>query len=312
MATSTAPLWKHGSNITFAAPNRKMNTVFLHCSASDNAAHDDVSVIRQWHLARGWSEIGYHYFVNKTGDVQAGRALERTPAAQKGHNTGSIAISLHGLRADRFTPKQFESLVALCKAIDDAYDAQIRFRGHCEVSTKSCPVFNYRQVLGLDASGYRKKQTVAAPPPAHNPTLGERLWKQALELLDFGRGVRKLQNALILNGAPIFADGLFGQATDDALRKFQRSSGLRQDGVAGPKSLTALAEGKMSRTLRTGDRGTDVRALQELLNLNGANLSADGAFGHKTRLAVISFQTRKGLSADGIVGPKTRKALLRR
>ncbi len=58
-------------------------------------------------------------------------------------------------------------------------------------------------------------------------------------------------------------------------------------------------------------RGKDVRALQTLLNAQGFFCgAADGIFGDKTKAAVLSFQSAKGLVADGIAGPLTKEALL--
>jgi hypothetical protein len=54
-----------------------------------------------------------------------------------------------------------------------------------------------------------------------------------------------------------------------------------------------------------GDRGENVRDLQKRLNKLGAQLEADGVFGHATHRAVIAFQGREGLSPDGIVGNVT-------
>ena len=57
----------------FKKPDRHVSRVFLHCSASDNPKHDKISVIRKWHLDKGWSDVGYHYFIRKDGTVEEGR-----------------------------------------------------------------------------------------------------------------------------------------------------------------------------------------------------------------------------------------------
>ena len=57
-------------------------------------------------------------------------------------------------------------------------------------------------------------------------------------------------------------------------------------------------------TLRKGDRGPSVAAVQRKLRID-----ADGIFGPQTHRAVTRFQRRRGLVADGIVGPMTRRAL---
>lgn len=53
-------------------------------------------------------------------------------------------------------------------------------------------------------------------------------------------------------------------------------------------------------TLRRGDRGDDVTALQKALRMK-----PDGVFSAQTEAAVRAFQRKKGLVPDGIVGPKT-------
>ena len=63
-------------------------------------------------------------------------------------------------------------------------------------------------------------------------------------------------------------------------------------------------------TLRKGDRGDEVKALQERLNALGYDCGdADGAFGTRTKNAVVRFQTDHQLDPDGVVGRKTWAAL---
>lgn len=137
----------------FKKPWRRVTRVFIHCSASDHASHDDVSVMHQWHVQRGWSMVGYHFFIKKDGTLQTGRPLWKTPAAQRGHNRNTIAICLHGLKKDKFTSAQFNTLKELCREINMSYNRRITFHGHCEVSAKSCPVFDYKKVLNLRSNG---------------------------------------------------------------------------------------------------------------------------------------------------------------
>jgi peptidoglycan hydrolase-like protein with peptidoglycan-binding domain len=63
--------------------------------------------------------------------------------------------------------------------------------------------------------------------------------------------------------------------------------------------------------LRIGDKGAEVKALQERLTALGYwnGKAPDGEFGSVTRQAVFALQKAAGLSRDGVVGPKTRKAL---
>ena len=159
-----------------------------------------------------------------------------------------------------------------------------------------------------------------------------------------GEEVRRLQQALIDRGfLKGTADGIFGNNTENAVRKFQRKNRLTADGLAGEKtrqllfgsssgssqvsasapssaggsasnvsnesSGTSLFGGNYS-ALRTGSRGDRVRTLQKaLIRLSYLNGSADGSFGAKTKTAVIAFQKQKKLSMDGVAGKKTLTAL---
>ncbi len=71
----------------------------------------------------------------------------------------------------------------------------------------------------------------------------------------------------------------------------------------------------LTRTLKYGMQGDDVKALQVYLNTHGYSVSLTGAgslgnettyFGLKTKQAVIKFQLANGLVGDGVVGPMTR------
>lgn len=140
-------------DIVFVKPQRPVNRVFLHCSASDNPKHDNVETIDQWHKQRGWTGIGYHFYIDKAGKIHKGRDINIIPAAQAGHNNKTIAICLGGLKKENFTHKQKESLKALCKTIDKEYDGGVTFHGHREVSAKACPVYDYVEWLRLNERG---------------------------------------------------------------------------------------------------------------------------------------------------------------
>ncbi len=66
----------------------------------------------------------------------------------------------------------------------------------------------------------------------------------------------------------------------------------------------------LTRILRWGAQGEDVKALQGALNRLGFNSGAeDGDFGDQTEAAVKAYQLRKGLQVDGEVGLITWQAM---
>ena len=55
-----------------------------------------------------------------------------------------------------------------------------------------------------------------------------------------GKAVLRLQELLTGNGYPVAKDEVFGPQTEDALRRFQQTSGMAVDGIAGPSTWSAL------------------------------------------------------------------------
>jgi len=122
------------------------------------------------------------------------------------------------------------------------------------------------------------------------------------------RGVDTLavQYLLQARGISVAADGVFGSGTDTAVRAFQRSRGLDDDGIVGPATWGALVV-----TVQQGSTGPAVRALQVQLNKKRRlGLAVDGNFGSGTRSAVVAFQNHAGIGPDGVVGPTTWRNLI--
>jgi peptidoglycan hydrolase-like protein with peptidoglycan-binding domain len=134
-----------------------------------------------------------------------------------------------------------------------------------------------------------------------------------------GEWVRKLQRALNEAGYELDVDGIFGDATDEAVRDFQNENDLDVDGVVGPNTWAALgidvpaSRSKNRRAdtvyLESGSRGDAVAVLQSALVAAGYELDVDGIFGSATYEAVREFQNDNDLDVDGVVGPNTWAAL---
>ncbi len=157
-----------------------------------------------------------------------------------------------------------------------------------------------------------------------------------LEYGDRGDRVSTLQNALNQLGFSVgLVDGNFGSGTKKAVLSFQQVNGLKADGKAGQltlKRLETVMSGQVpvyapaatvppttgsfngytipTRTLRSGDKGEDVRTVQRRLQELGYYAGAlDGNYGSGTVAAVTLFQQRHGLVADGKAGPSTYAVL---
>jgi len=79
--------------------------------------------------------------------------------------------------------------------------------------------------------------------------------------------------------------------------------------AAAPVSPALAAQNLGDRSLRLGDKGKDVKEMQQLLVQVGIKTKVDGEFGAGTKKAVERFQTIARLEASGAVGKKTIAAL---
>ncbi|MGC2942796.1 MULTISPECIES: peptidoglycan-binding domain-containing protein [unclassified Brevibacterium] len=129
---------------------------------------------------------------------------------------------------------------------------------------------------------------------------------------DTGTAVLRAQRALRRTpDLSVDVDGDFGPDTEAGVKRFQKSAGLKDDGIVGDETWEALPSGGPMPLLKTGSKGDVVRDLQEVL-IAGADSGdwpspgeADGDFGAGTKKSVEGFQKWGGVDTDGIVGDKT-------
>ena len=57
---------------------------------------------------------------------------------------------------------------------------------------------------------------------------------------DQGEEIAEIQGQLVLLGYDVMADGAYGAATVDAVKAFQKSHGIKADGLIGPATYSAL------------------------------------------------------------------------
>ena len=127
---------------------RKINKIIVHCSATPEGREVTTNDLYQWHVVEnGWSDIGYHFFIDLCGEVHECRPLERTGAHTKGHNFDSIGICYAGGMDKDMNPKdtrtqdQKESLEDLLCQLKGLY-VVANIYGHNNFSDKACPSFD--------------------------------------------------------------------------------------------------------------------------------------------------------------------------
>ena len=136
------------SKLNLSVNKRTIKELIVHCSATPEGKDYSVDTIRQWHLQRGFSDIGYHYVIYRDGSIHIGRDESIIGAHCTGHNTNSIGICYIGGCAsdgktskDTRTTEQKQSLVKLLKELKTKYP-QASIHGHRDFSSKACPSFD--------------------------------------------------------------------------------------------------------------------------------------------------------------------------
>ena len=129
--------------------------IIVHCSATPpewmagRPIAEKLVEIRRWHKANGWSDIGYHWIIDRDGKVLAGRAETVIGAHTIGKNTGTIGICLIGgygsaetdAFGKNFTAQQDITLRQMIDAISSRTGIE-RISGHNQYAAKACPGFN--------------------------------------------------------------------------------------------------------------------------------------------------------------------------
>ena len=128
---------------------RQINKIIVHCSATREGENYTVDTIRSWHVdGRGWSDIGYHFYIDIYGQIHKGRDISRIGAHTKGLNRNSIGVCYcGGVEEDGKTPKdtrydcQKEALLAVLRTLKAMYP-EAKIHGHRDFARKACPSFD--------------------------------------------------------------------------------------------------------------------------------------------------------------------------
>jgi len=202
----------------------------------------------------GWSDSG-HNFLNTTGGfilegrhgsldaVKQGFCIQSAHAAQDrgklANGNQSPGIENEGnFMTFQMIPKQWNSLVELCVSLCDSCNiSPLNIKGHRDFSDTDCPGnWLYSQLPRLRQEVANKLGMRIAIPELDNdsPTVN-------LKLGSTGPSIIRLQNLLLSKGFnPGAVDGSFGENTEVAVKAFQHSVNLNDDGIVGSQTRTAL------------------------------------------------------------------------
>jgi N-acetylmuramoyl-L-alanine amidase len=166
---------------------RKITEIIVHCTATradwwaGKRTSDKVREIKRWHVQdRGWSDIGYHFLIDRDGTVAKGRDIARDGAHVQGRNVGTIGISLFGGHGSaetdqfgqHFTPQQDAALRNLIADLRKDY-GNVPVTGHNQYAAKACPGFNVPSWLAKRPVGFQLDKSALPPAVSKKPPVSD-------------------------------------------------------------------------------------------------------------------------------------------
>lgn len=139
--------------------------IVIHCSdTKPSMDHVNEDEIRQWHLARGWSDAGYNIVIprkpadDKHGLIEIARPLDAQGAHVRGQNHRAVGVCLVGGMSelnqpeDNFLDVQWAALEVVLDFLQE-YAPQAVVVGHRDLdNSKDCPCFDAQ--AWASAKGY--------------------------------------------------------------------------------------------------------------------------------------------------------------
>ena len=128
---------------------RDIDYIVIHCAATKPSMDVPIERVKKWHLDRGWSDIGYHYYITRDGEIHKGRKLSTIGAHVRGYNSKSIGICYEGgidesgEPEDNRTKAQKKSLLKVVQILKFVFSGAI-VQGHRDFPNvnKACPSFD--------------------------------------------------------------------------------------------------------------------------------------------------------------------------
>ena len=130
-------------------PADSVSYIIIHCSATRETQDYTPEQLKRDHMARGFIDVGYHYYIRKDGTVTQHRKLNEVGAHCRPFNRCSIGVcyegglDANGNPKDTRTLKQRASLVGLILDLKQKFP-KAKIRGHNEMPgavPKACPCF---------------------------------------------------------------------------------------------------------------------------------------------------------------------------
>ena len=125
--------YKWGGMLVSANNPKKL---VIHHAAAENLSPEK---IHEMHLSRGWSGIGYHFYIRSDGTIYRGRDENKIGSHVYGNNKDTLGICLEGNFEENGVPKeQLDALINLGTYLSLKYNISDILR-HNDLGSTECP-----------------------------------------------------------------------------------------------------------------------------------------------------------------------------
>ena len=97
---------------------REVRLLIIHCSATRYDRDFPVEALRASHKARGFADIGYHFYITRDGYLHRCRPVNQIGAHAAGWNDRSIGICYEGGLDEAGTPSDTRTYAQKCSLLD--------------------------------------------------------------------------------------------------------------------------------------------------------------------------------------------------
>jgi N-acetyl-anhydromuramyl-L-alanine amidase AmpD len=246
-------------NLSFGSMSTRNRTrkLVLHHAAAKKCTIFDV---HRWHKEKGWSGVGYYFFVRKDGSVYEGRPITKVGAHAYNYNSDSIGICFEGnFEVEKMPEAQKEAGKELVSYVLKKYPTITSVVGHRDLMATACPGKNFpfdeikkgkkatsapkvtitstytqeqfirdvQSATGSEVDGIAGKETIG------NTITVSKVFNRKHKVV---KAIQKRLNALGYDCGAV--DGIAGVLFESAVKRFQKANGCVVDGIISAQNKT--------------------------------------------------------------------------
>lgn len=207
-----------------------------HNDYAESQSDDHVRDIQNYHMDNNeWDDIGYHFLVDKYGNIYEGREVNVIGAHAGGHNTRSIGIAYLG-DGDHITEEAKRGIAELYNYLEERLGKHLHRKSHRDVRSTYCPGDTADHWWKTDDPDDYSETPDTEDDEMIGPGAEEEIGRNAITWWQWQI------NKYLHDGDPHggHVSGTYDQETVDAVKEVQKSFHFKQTGILDPTTRTRM------------------------------------------------------------------------